>query len=119
MALADEKTYSDQGFWPAFMKPSNSMARRLCRQEILVHHEERFHVQLRFHLRHDAEEFLAGVVEIQELALPPKKAEVVQKLQPMGQPTEGMMVAAVRPLSCGRFIPMVRPPKPETISGGV
>jgi len=30
MALADEKTYSDQGFWPSFMKPSNSMARRLC-----------------------------------------------------------------------------------------
>ena len=30
MALADEKTYSDHGFWPAFMKPSNSMARLLC-----------------------------------------------------------------------------------------
>ena len=49
--------------------------------------------------------------------MPPKKAEVVQKLQPMGHPTDGMMVAAVLPLSCGNFIPMVRPPKPETISG--
>ena len=38
-------------------------------QEILVHHEERFHVQFGFHLRHHAEEFLTGVVEIQELAL--------------------------------------------------
>ncbi len=49
--------------------------------------------------------------------MPPKNAEVVQKLQPMGQPTEGMMVAAVVPLDCGSFTPSVRAPNPETISG--
>jgi hypothetical protein len=40
--------------------------------------------------------------------LPPKKEEVVQKLHPMGQPTEGMTVAAVRPLWLGSRIPMMR-----------
>ena len=30
--------------------------------------------------------------------MPPKNADVVQKLQPIGQPTDGMMVAAVVPL---------------------
>src|ERR1035441_4172791 len=51
------------------------------------------------------------------LALPPKNAEVVQKLQPMGQPTDGMMVAATAPLVCGSFIPRVRASNPEMISG--
>ena len=49
--------------------------------------------------------------------LPPKNAEVVQKLQPMGQPTEGIMVAAVPPLRSGRRIPMMRVRIPETIDG--
>jgi hypothetical protein len=51
------------------------------------------------------------------LPLPPKKADVVQKLQPMGQPTEGMIVAAVPPLFSGRLMPMIRVLRPETISG--
>ena len=49
--------------------------------------------------------------------MPPKNADVVQKLHPIGQPTDGMMVAAVLPLSPGSGMPMVRPPKPDTISG--
>ena len=47
------------------------------------------------------------------LPLPPKNAEVVQKLHPMGQPTEGMMVAAVSPFRCrARLMPMVRGAEP-------
>ncbi len=42
-------------------------------QEVLVHHEERAHVQLAFHLRHDAEELVAAVVEIQIVALASEK----------------------------------------------
>ena len=49
--------------------------------------------------------------------LPPKKAEVVQKLQPIGHPTEGIIVAAVAPLRSGRRMPMMRVRMPETISG--
>ena len=49
--------------------------------------------------------------------LPPKNAEVVQKLQPMGQPTEGMMVAAVAPLRSGKRMPMIRVRIPETMAG--
>ena len=49
--------------------------------------------------------------------LPPKNAEVVQKLHPIGQPTEGMIVAAVCPLFWGAVTPKLRVPKPETISG--
>ncbi len=39
------------------------------------------------------------------LPLPPKNAEVVQKLQPIGQPTDGIMVAAVDPRPAGQLEP--------------
>ncbi len=60
-----------------------------------------FTLQPILHLPHDIEQFVAGLVEVQVVPLPPKKEEVVQKLQPMGQPTEGMMVAAVSALAPG------------------
>ncbi len=49
--------------------------------------------------------------------LPPKNADVVQKLHPIGQPTDGMMVAAVPPFRSGRRIPMMRVCMPETMAG--
>ncbi len=53
------------------------------------------------------------------MPLPPKNEEVVQKLQPMGQPTEGMMVAAVSRVVSGTRIPSTCMPKPDRISGWV
>ena len=41
------------------------------------------------------EELVAALVEVHEAPLPPNIAEVEQKLQPIGQPTEGISVAAV------------------------
>ena len=49
--------------------------------------------------------------------LPPKNAEVVQKLHPMGHPTEGIIVAAVAPLRSGKRMPMIRVRIPDTIAG--
>ena len=47
----------------------------------------------------------------------PKNADVVQKLQPMGQPTDGIRVAAVSPCLWGSVIPRLRVPKPDTARG--
>jgi len=44
-------------------------------------------------------------------------ADVEQKLQPIGQPTEGMTVAAVTPRGCGRRRPIIRTWNPETMAG--
>ena len=51
------------------------------------------------------------------LPLPPNMAEVEQKLQPIGQPTEGMSVAATSPGCLARLTPTLRVPMPETIRG--
>jgi hypothetical protein len=48
--------------------------------------------------------------------LPPKNADVVQKLQPMGQPIDAMMVAEVSRLS-GILTPMTRRSKPDESRG--
>ena len=55
------------------MKPSSSMARRLCSRKFSSIMKNDFTPSLRFHLRHDAVQFLAGVVEIQVLALAAEK----------------------------------------------
>ena len=49
--------------------------------------------------------------------MPPNIAEVEQKLQPSGQPTDGMTVAAVSSLPVPKGTPIVRASKAETISG--
>ena len=51
------------------------------------------------------------------LPLPPKKAEVVQKLQPIGQPTDGMIVAAGLPPPFGPCRPITRKPNDEGMTG--
>src|SRR5438132_5519224 len=51
--------------------------------------------------------------------LPPKKADVVQKLQPIGQPTEGMIVAAGSPPPAGALSPSSRIPNDDSIIGCV
>ena len=51
------------------------------------------------------------------LPLPPKKEDVVQKLHPIGQPTDGITVAAVAPSRSGMRTPRMRVSKPEIISG--
>src|SRR3954463_8208922 len=39
------------------------------KEEILVHHEERFDAELRLHARHHGEQLVAGIVEVKVLAL--------------------------------------------------
>ena len=46
-----------------------------------------------------------------------KNADVVQKLQPRGQPTEGITVAAVEWENSGARIPMARTPKLDRMWG--
>jgi len=42
-------------------------------QEILVHHEERVHLQLIFHPAHDLEQLVAGLKKVDELSLASEK----------------------------------------------
>ena len=49
--------------------------------------------------------------------MPPKNALVVQKLQPMGQPTDEMMVADVVSAAAGIFTPSTRRSNAEEKSG--
>ena len=87
-------------------------------QEIFVHHEERLQVQRLLGLFHHLVYVLARFEKtLVECPLPPKNAEVAQKLQPIGQPTLGMIVAHVAPICCGSFSPITLWPNPETISG--
>ena len=44
-------------------------------------------------------------------------AEVEQKLQPSGQPTEGISAAATSPGSSSTLTPMFRVPRPELTTG--
>jgi hypothetical protein len=86
-------------------------------KKVLIHHEEGWDFQGALHVAHQVEEFVAGLVELTNFPLPPKKEDVVQKLQPIGQPTDGMMVAAVEPSRSGSRTPRIRVCMPETISG--
>src|ERR1017187_6222849 len=117
MALADENTYSAHGLASRFMNPRSSMARRLCSRKFSSIMKNDFTPNLRS--ISDMTPYNSSPVsqKFRNLPLPPKSAEVVQKLQPMGQPTDGMMVAATAPLAPGSFIPMVRASYPEMISG--
>ena len=49
--------------------------------------------------------------------LPPKNADVVQKLQPIGQPTDGMIVAAGLPPPRGAGNPISRKPNDDGMTG--
>ena len=49
--------------------------------------------------------------------MPPKNDDVVQKLQAIGQPTDGISVAAVAPLRVKALNPMMRKSIPETMCG--
>ena len=51
------------------------------------------------------------------LPLPPNKAEVEQKLHPMGQPTEGTTTAAVSPGLSDREWPRILEPKADSTAG--
>jgi hypothetical protein len=86
-------------------------------QEVLVHDKEGLHLELSFHLLHDFKQLVPLSKKLTKFPLPPKKADVVQKLQPMGQPTDGMIVAAVAPLCSGKRTPMMRVRMPETMAG--
>ena len=69
MALAEENTYSAQALPLGLHAVEQFHGALFIKQEIFVHDEERMHVHGGFHLAHDLEQFFAGLVEIQELAL--------------------------------------------------
>ena len=64
-------------------------------QEVLIHDEEGADLHVAFEAQHHLEQLVAGLVEINALALAPEHGGGAQKLQPTGQPTEGISVAAI------------------------
>ena len=97
IALAEANTESAQLLLCLLHQFSNRMARSRCSRKFSSMTKNDCTFRALFHLLHDFEELVAGLKKLTNFPLPPKKAEVVQKLQPMGQPTDGMMVAAVAP----------------------
>ncbi len=96
IALAEENTYIDQALPCCFMRSSSSSAR--------VWSSRKFSSIMKKTARpaglgvaHRAVDVLARLEKLTILPFPPKNDEVVQKLQPIGQPTEGMIVAAGSP----------------------
>jgi hypothetical protein len=105
IALAEAKMESSQ-LLPALLHEfEQAHGARPVQQEILVHHKKGLDFELRFDPAHHLKQFIARLVKVDNFPLPPKKEEVVQKLHPIGQPTDGIMVAAVPPLRFGRRIP--------------
>src|SRR5512132_879618 len=56
-------------------------------------------------------------MKLTNFPLPPKNSEVVQKLQPIGQPTELMIVAAALPPPRGIGNPISLKPNDDAITG--
>src|ERR1035441_3903407 len=61
----------------------------LVQQEVLVHHEERFHVELAFHLAHHVVQFLAGIVEVEVAALAAEEGARGAEVAPHGTTHRG------------------------------
>ena len=118
IALAEEKTYSDHALAFGLHQSSSSMARRLCSRKFSSIMKNDFTSQLAFHLPHHV-----GTVPCRNRrssdTCPCRRRTPrwCRSCIPSGQPTEGMIVAAVPPSECGILIPSVRASKPETIAG--
>ena len=103
------KLESSQLFPASFMRSSRRMARVRCSRKFSSMTKNDCTFELGFacgtSLRTAHRRFRRNCTNF---PLPPKNAEVVQKLQPIGQPTEGIIVAAVPPSRCGSCTPMMR-----------
>jgi hypothetical protein len=117
IALAEAKTDIVQDLRASFMRSSKRMARSRCSRKFssITKKDCTLSSVSIFCMTSNSSSPLSK--KLTKFPLPPKKADVVQKLQPMGQPTEGMIVAAVAPLRSGKRIPMMRVRMPETMAG--
>src|SRR5512142_3095504 len=95
MAFAEEKMLNDQLLPAAFIRASRSIARCRC--------SRKFSSMMKndFTLRDDSASsislYISSPVEyrLSIFPFPPKNADVVQKLHPIGHPIDEMMVAEV------------------------
>src|ERR1035441_5199985 len=116
MALAEEKMWNDQLLPAAFMRASKSRARFRCSRKFSSMMKNDFTLREASASSISWNNYSPVEYRLTIFPLPPKNAEVVQKLQPMGHPTEAMMVAEVSRLS-GIFTPMTRRSKPDESAG--
>ena len=115
--MAEANTDSAQLLFPVFMSSSKRMARSRCSRKFssITKNEFTFNSSsIRLMTSNNSSPVSK---KLTNFPLPPKNAEVVQKLHPMGQPTDGIIVAAVAPLRSGSRMPMMRVRMPETIAG--
>jgi hypothetical protein len=116
MALADAKTESAQLLRSSFIRSRRRMARSRCSRKFSSITKKECTSNSASILFMTSNSSSPRLKKLTNFPLSPKDAEVVQKLQPTGQPT-GMIVAAVAPLRSGRLMPMIRVRMPETIAG--
>src|ERR1017187_3089641 len=116
MALAEEKMLNDQLLPAAFMHESRSMARWRWSRKFSSMMKNDFTLRDASACSISRNSSSPVELRLSIFPLPPKKDEVVQKLQPMGHPMEAMMVAEVSALS-GIFTPITRRSKPEERAG--
>ena len=117
IALADAKTDIDHDICPSFMRSSKRMARSRCSRKFSSMTKKDCTLSSVPICCMTSNNSSPLSKKLTKFPLPPKKADVVQKLQPMGQPTDGMIVAAVAPLRSGKRMPMMRVRMPETMAG--
>ena len=98
MALAEAKTDIDHDFCPSFMRSSKRMARSRCSRKFSSMTKKDCTLSSVSICCMTSNSSSPLSKKLTKFPLPPKKADVVQKLQPMGQPTDGMIVAALAPL---------------------
>ncbi len=117
MAFADEKTYNSQLLRASFIQSRSSIARFFCSRKFSSIMKNARKRKRSSAFSKASKTSLPVFRKLMNLPLPPKNADVVQKLQPIGQPTDGMIVAAVEPIRFGSLSPITRCPKPDAISG--
>src|ERR1035437_7274271 len=117
MALAEEKMLNVQLLPAAFMRARSSMTRRFWSRKFssMMKKERLLRVFSACSMRRKSCSPVSQ--KLRTLPLPRKKALVVQKLQPTGQPTEEMMVAEVVSAAAGILTPSTRRSKAEEKSG--
>src|SRR6185437_8894369 len=116
MAFTDEKMLNVQLLPAALINASRSMARRRCRRKFssMMKNDLTLREVSASSISRNSSSPLE--YKFSTFPLPPKKADVVQKLHPIGHPTDAMMVAEVSVLS-GIFTPITRRSKPEERAG--
>src|SRR5262245_16892536 len=117
MAFADEKTYSAHGLLCFFIRSSSSSARFLYRRKFSSMMKKEVAPSWRSAWPMTVHSCSPPSKKLTTFPLPPKHSDVVQKLHPIGQPTDGMMVADASPPPLGIGIPISLKPNDDGMSG--